>query len=60
MEYDTTKKYWLYYHYMHDHPSEIVKMVIPGALMKRTLELIKKDPAVIIGDIKELHEESAE
>ena len=54
MKYDSTKKYIFYYHFMHYIPSCIVKVECNGSLMERTLEILQKDPMVIIDDIKEI------
>lgn len=58
--YDSNKTYELYYHYMHYYPSNIVIMKMPGNLVQRTLGLLDKDPAIIIGDIKVIDEKNAE
>lgn len=52
--YDSNSWYSVYYHYMHYYPGDIVKLEIPGNLMERTLELLQKDPMVVIGDIKKI------
>ena len=53
VEYDTNKWYTFYYHYMHFYPSDIVIVRLPGNLVERTIELLKKDPMVIISNVKE-------
>ncbi len=55
--YESNSWYSVYYHYMHYYPRDIVKLEIPGNLMERTLELLKKDPIVIIGEIKKIEKE---
>ena len=52
--YESNSWYSVYYHYIHYYPSDIVKLEIPGNLMERTLELLQKDPMVVIGDIKKI------
>ena len=56
MEYDSTKDYSFYYHYMHYIPSRVVQVKCNGSLMERTLELLKQDPMVVIDDIKEIED----
>lgn len=52
--FEPSKKYYFYYHYMHFYPSCVVKVECDGCLIERTIELLKKDPMVLIDDIKEV------
>lgn len=56
-EFESNKKYSFYYHYMHFYPSCVVKVECDGCLMERTIELLEKDPMVLIDGIKEIKEE---
>jgi hypothetical protein len=57
MEYESNSWYEFYYHYMHFCPSCIVIVKTKGCLMKETIETLKKNPLVIIHDIKKIEED---
>lgn len=59
-EYKQDTMYKLSFHYMHYYPSDIVIMEIPGNLIDRTIELLNKDPNIVIGNIRELDKKNAE
>lgn len=59
-KYDSNKWYEFYFHYMHYYPGDIVIVRLEGNLVERTIELLKKDPAVVIDNIKEIDKENAE
>lgn len=46
--------YKIYFHYMHFSPSQIVKMEIPESLLVRTLDLLKLDKNIIVGDVEKV------
>ena len=54
MEYESNSWYEFYYHYMHYYPNCIVIVQTRGCLMEETLELLKKDPRVVIDGIKKI------
>ena len=56
MEYESNSLYEFYYHYMHFHPSCIVKVKTQGCLMQETLDTLKQNKLVVIDDIKKIEE----
>lgn len=46
----------IYYHYMHYLPNESVAMLVPKDLLDITLETLKKNPLVLIDQVKNMED----
>lgn len=60
IKYEPATVYKLSFHYMHYYPGDIIVMKIPGKLVEKTIELLNKDPNIVIGSIRELDKKNAE